>query len=96
MMNKAVDSMVAVGTGTQNSKHQIQLIVSYLMQALNIPEGNDLVRFFGSGHEQDNRQALAYWIETHLDEINPDHAERRLRKLVSEAAGRIEGQTCND
>lgn len=81
MNNTATDQNKAMSGGI-GDKQQIALIASHLMQALHIPQGSHLVRFFGSGQEQNNRQALIRWIEIHIDEIDPDETETRLKHLA--------------
>jgi len=96
-MNTVADPIPAVATKSlRQQKNQIQLIASYLMQALHIPDGDHLVRFLGTGKEKSNRQALVHWIEAHLDEINPDDAEKRLKHLARNMASDREVQTCNE
>jgi len=90
-MNTAVDQMKSL-----QRKNQVQLIASYLMRALRIPNGNHLVLFFGTGNEQNNRQALVHWIEMHLDEIDPDDAEERLKYLASQVTNTNEVQVCDE
>jgi len=95
-MNTAVEQNQVIDTRSRNQKHQIGRIASYLMQALHIPNGNHLILFFGTGHEVNNRQALIHWIEIHLDEINPDDAEIRLKELAIKAVNNSKEQLCND
>jgi len=96
-MNTVADPIPTVATKSLGQqKNQIQLIASYLMQALHIPDGDHLVRFFGTGHENSNGEALVHWIETHLDEINLDDAEKRLKHLANNIAKGREVHTCNE
>lgn len=81
---------------SHSEQRQLRLIVSYLMQVLRIPDGDHLVLTFGSGNERNNRQALMYWVAQHLDEIDPDETEIRLRILASRASQTIQDQQWND
>jgi len=83
-MNKTRVQPDIHGTETGNRHRQMCLIVSYLMQVIHIPDGNHLIQAFSSGHESTNREALVHWVEKHLDEIDPDDAECRLRKLAGQ------------
>ena len=77
------------------SEQQLRMIVSYLMQALRIPDGDHLVLTFGTGRERNNRQALMYWVAQHLDEIDPDETEERLKKLAGSVVQTMEDQQWN-
>ena len=81
--------------GDSRSEQQLRLIVSYLMQALGIPDGDHLVLTFGTGRERNNRQALMYWVAQHLDEIDPDETEERLKKLAGSVVQTMEDQQWN-
>jgi len=81
--------------GDSRSEQQLRLIVSYLMQALRIPDGDHLVLTFGTGRERNNRQALMYWVAQHLDEIDPDETEERLKKLAGSVVQTMEDQQWN-
>lgn len=95
-MNEAMSQLLTDEIEMRNRQRQLRLIVSYLMQALRIPDGDHLVLTFGTGHERNNRQALMYWVEQHLDEIDPDETELRLRKLANKACTTIEEQQWSD
>lgn len=95
-MNEPMTQFLADEVETRNRQRQIRLIVSYLMQALRIPDGDHLVLIFGTGHERNNRQALMTWVEKHLDEIDPDETEQRLRKLADKACRSFEERQWND
>jgi 16S rRNA U1498 N3-methylase RsmE len=92
----AINQFLITDMEARRKKHQIQLIVSYLMQVLRIPDGNHLVLFFGSGQERDNRQALMSWVEIHIDEFDPSETEKRLRSLANKVVQTIQEQQWND
>jgi len=94
-MNRAMNKIIPCEDVKRNKQRQLRLIVSYLMQALRIPDGDHLVLVFGTGRERNNRQALMYWVAQHLDEIDPDEAESRLKKLAGSAVRTMEGQQWN-
>jgi len=54
-------------------------IASLLMQILHLPEDNSLVSLFGTGHEENNFDAITHWVERHLHEV--DDKEATLRRL---------------
>jgi len=91
-MNTAPEQLQPTKTKSIGQRQQIHLIASYLMQVLHIPDGDHLVQYFGTGHAQNNQQALMQWVETHLDEINPDEAEQRLKHMANSK----EDEVCNN
>jgi len=66
---------------TQSNARQI---ASLLMQILHLPEDNSLVPLFGTGHEENNLDAITQWVETQLHEI--DDIEVTLHRLQKKHA----------
>jgi len=95
-MNSNMNKITTYENQSDSSKQrQLRLIVSYLMQALRIPDGDHLVLIFGTGQERNNRQALMHWVEQHLDDIDPDEAEHRLRALANNAVQTMQDEQWN-
>ena len=67
---------------SQTDSSQTERIVDYLIIFLRIPEGNQLVSFFGTGTEPTNREAMMTWVRGLSHEFVPDEAEYRLTRLV--------------
>jgi len=91
-MNTAIDLFLLADMEAKRKKRQIELIANYLMQVLHIPDGKHVILFFGTGEEKDNRQALVTWVEKHIDEVDPDEAEQRLKLLANKAVQTIQEQ----
>ena len=64
---------------------QTARIVDYLITTLGIPEGDQLVSFFGVGTEPSNREAMMTWISALSHEYDADETEYRLARLVLHA-----------
>ena len=95
-MNTTIDLFLIADKAAREEKRQIELIASYLMQILQIQNSDHLVLFFGTGQEKNNYQALISWVEKHMDDIDSDKAEVRLKHLANKAIQTIQEQVWSD
>jgi len=65
------------------AKTQTEKIADHLIFLLRIPDGNELVPYFGTGFEASNREALITWVDNMYPDIDTDEAEGRLEQLVT-------------
>jgi len=66
------------------SKTTVKQIASLLMEIHRIPDDKSLVPLFGAGHESTNLDAIAHWVNSHLDEIgNEENTLLRLQHVAS-------------
>jgi len=91
-MNPNLERAMQDAVNIHKQRRQIAKLVDHLITILRIPDGSHLVPFFGNGYERDNRQALASWVEKHINEIDPNEAEQRLRLLANGAAQALQEQ----
>jgi len=68
---------------------KIHRIVSMLMEQLAIPDGHDLVPYFGDGHESGNREAITTWVRHMMPELDLGEVEPRLANLQARAGRRL-------
>jgi len=68
---------------------KVHRIVSMLMEQLAIPDGHDLVPYFGDGHESNNREAITTWVRHMMPELDLDEVEPRLANLQRRAGRRM-------
>ncbi|RMH45866.1 MAG: hypothetical protein D6694_04075 [Gammaproteobacteria bacterium] len=59
-------------------------IASLLIQVLHIPEDGSLVPVFGCGHESSNHEAITFWVETKIDEIDAEEVIFRLEQMAND------------
>jgi len=90
MKAEQVCQLVSEMKDEREQARRIRNIVSCLMVVLNIPEGTHLIMLFGNGHERDNREALATWVEAMLPELDIDEVEGRLEQLCAKAKRRLQ------
>jgi len=77
------DCRIQVKPNIYPDEIQAARIADHVIFLLRIPEGNDLVPYFGTGLEASNREALITWVNNLYPDIDTDEAEDRLEQLVT-------------
>ncbi|MDQ6991836.1 MAG: hypothetical protein Q9M31_00035 [Mariprofundus sp.] len=67
----------------------IHFIVTRLMDLLAIPDGNNLIPYFGDGHEASNREAMTTWVMHMAPDLQLDEVTSRLTTLHPRATKRL-------
>ena len=68
----------------------VERLVESLIFSMNIPDGFALVAIVGTGHEQNNREAMTFWVKQQLLSRDDEHDSQLLITLQQQLFDHIE------
>jgi hypothetical protein len=98
MSNKTIETVLEEQTKAKAQKREFRMLATLLAHQFHVSVGNHLVPMIGSGTEQNNIEAIAYWLAQHghyieeakttkLDPLNQLHNELNKQLLRLEIGG---------
>jgi beta-lactamase class D len=69
---------------SENRLTTSQEIASLLMNVVQLPSGHTYISLFGNGDESTDLEAMTFWVESHLLEIDAAEVVQRLQNLANQ------------